>query len=107
MMSLMLCVYCGLFFIVFFFKQKTASELRISDWSSDVCSSDLAKRVRGLSLDPARAWRRAVDADRTGRRVEGAQARAVIGEGGRPAQHALRLAVGNAAVLGIEAARRR
>src|SRR3546814_4881707 len=27
---------------VFFFKQKTAYELRISDWSSDVCSSDLA-----------------------------------------------------------------
>src|SRR3546814_2625695 len=26
---------------VFFFKQKTADELRISDWSSDVCSSDL------------------------------------------------------------------
>src|SRR3546814_1415954 len=31
------CVYC--FF--FFFKQKTAYEMRISDWSSDVCSSDL------------------------------------------------------------------
>src|SRR3546814_13129033 len=29
---------------VFFFKQKTAYELRISDWSSDVCSSDLAAR---------------------------------------------------------------
>src|SRR3546814_18218394 len=29
--------------IVFFFKQKTAYEMRISDWSSDVCSSDLAK----------------------------------------------------------------
>src|SRR3546814_5626839 len=28
-------------FIVFFFKQKTAYEMRISDWSSDVCSSDL------------------------------------------------------------------
>src|SRR3546814_7826679 len=28
----------------FFFKQKTAYELRISDWSSDVCSSDLAHR---------------------------------------------------------------
>src|SRR3546814_8937717 len=27
---------------VFFFKQKTAYEVRISDWSSDVCSSDLA-----------------------------------------------------------------
>src|SRR3546814_3780983 len=29
------------FFVFFFFKQKTAYELRISDWSSDVCSSDL------------------------------------------------------------------
>src|SRR3546814_4912617 len=28
-------------YVVFFFKQKTAYELRISDWSSDVCSSDL------------------------------------------------------------------
>src|SRR3546814_8732813 len=29
-------------YVFFFFKQKTAYELRISDWSSDVCSSDLA-----------------------------------------------------------------
>src|SRR3546814_14009145 len=29
-------------FLFFFFKQKTAYEMRISDWSSDVCSSDLA-----------------------------------------------------------------
>src|SRR3546814_1690105 len=29
---------------VFFFKQKTAYEMRISDWSSDVCSSDLIDR---------------------------------------------------------------
>src|SRR3546814_10971282 len=29
---------------VFFFKQKTAYEMRISDWSSDVCSSDLQDR---------------------------------------------------------------
>src|SRR3546814_13828397 len=28
-------------FLIFFFKQKTAYEMRISDWSSDVCSSDL------------------------------------------------------------------
>src|SRR3546814_4099866 len=28
--------------VVFFFKQKTAYDMRISDWSSDVCSSDLA-----------------------------------------------------------------
>src|SRR3546814_9381824 len=30
-------------YLFFFFKQKTAYELRISDWSSDVCSSDLPK----------------------------------------------------------------
>src|SRR3546814_9655763 len=33
--------YVCLCFCVFFFKQKTAYEMRISDWSSDVCSSDL------------------------------------------------------------------
>src|SRR3546814_8463724 len=33
--------------VVFFFKQKTAYEMRISDWSSDVCSSDLPGRGRG------------------------------------------------------------
>src|SRR3546814_12534079 len=30
-----------IWFFLFFFKQKTAYEMRISDWSSDVCSSDL------------------------------------------------------------------
>src|SRR3546814_3573662 len=33
-----------LFFFFFFFKQKTAYEMRISDWSSDVCSSDLVRQ---------------------------------------------------------------
>src|SRR3546814_10237939 len=33
----------------FFFKQKTAYEMRISDWSSDVCSSDLLLRPRSAS----------------------------------------------------------
>src|SRR3546814_5147238 len=32
---------CCLYLFFFFFKQKTAYEMRISDWSSDVCSSDL------------------------------------------------------------------
>src|SRR3546814_4158554 len=36
-----LCIVC-----CFFFKQKTAYEMRISDWSSDVCSSDLARKGR-------------------------------------------------------------
>src|SRR3546814_6247164 len=35
---------CALFLSLFFFKQKTAYEMRISDWSSDVCSSDLPLR---------------------------------------------------------------
>src|SRR3546814_4769492 len=33
--------YVVIVMLVFFFKQKTAYEVRISDWSSDVCSSDL------------------------------------------------------------------
>src|SRR3546814_5734419 len=38
----LLCCHClTLYVCFFFFKQKTAYEMRISDWSSDVCSSDL------------------------------------------------------------------
>src|SRR3546814_864883 len=40
-------------FIFFFFKQKTAYEMRISDWSSDVCSSDLFARFRDAESDKA------------------------------------------------------
>src|SRR3546814_7062048 len=48
-MCVTFCV-CG----VVFFKQKTAYEMRISDWSSDVCSSDLvAMDISGL---PTRTW---------------------------------------------------
>src|SRR3546814_10231370 len=38
--GIVLCIFCVIF-VFFFFKQKTAYEMRISDWSSDVCSSDL------------------------------------------------------------------
>src|SRR3546814_19313261 len=41
---MLLCVF-------FFFKQKTAYEMRISDWSSDVCSSDLPRE--GIQPDEA------------------------------------------------------
>src|SRR3546814_12082440 len=49
------------YFFFFFFKQKTAYEMRISDWSSDVCSSDLPAQcrlrilLRGQHLDEERA----------------------------------------------------
>src|SRR3546814_6665230 len=56
-MSVCVCVFDFEFgFILFLFKQKTAYEMRISDWSSDVCSSDLAPRrlpdfARGIGID--------------------------------------------------------
>src|SRR3546814_9609672 len=61
----------------FFFKQKTAYEMRISDWSSDVCSSDLGTErifgqdtLRQQPLDFGRAlqrgWMQPVPRDRTG-----------------------------------------
>src|SRR3546814_7638473 len=41
---------------IFFFKQKTAYEMRISDWSSDVCSSDLrCFEQRRIHIDAANA----------------------------------------------------
>src|SRR3546814_1263191 len=38
--------FCWFNLFFFFFKQKTAYEMRISDWSSDVCSSDLVAHQR-------------------------------------------------------------
>src|SRR3546814_6023879 len=55
MSSVLGCRFFLLLFFLFFFKQKTAYEMRISDWSSDVCSSDLrlmsSWSVRSASLD--------------------------------------------------------
>src|SRR3546814_9283028 len=42
-------------FFFFFFKQKTAYEMRISDWSSDVCSSDLRENESHRSSSPSRS----------------------------------------------------
>src|SRR3546814_10478376 len=52
--SVYLCMWLRCFFV--FFKQRTAYEMRISDWSSDVCSSDLAGMAGGsLAAALARA----------------------------------------------------
>src|SRR3546814_2726308 len=51
------CYWFFIYVIVFFFKQKTAYEMRISDWSSDVCSSDLpqpGQRVIELAVEIVR-----------------------------------------------------
>src|SRR3546814_5034034 len=64
MWILMMCFWVIVFF---FFKQKTAYEMRISDWSSDVCSSDLeaaAPRVHRKGVDAgqdARAHQKGAD----------------------------------------------
>src|SRR3546814_4129514 len=50
-----LCVF--VFF--FFFKQKTAYEMRISDWSSDVCSSDLIEQRRYHQIEVS--WSEGMD----------------------------------------------
>src|SRR3546814_2872239 len=49
-LSVMLCCF-------FFFKQKTAYEMRISDWSSDVCSSDLYEEIPADLADKAAEYR--------------------------------------------------
>src|SRR3546814_9349448 len=48
-LCVLVCI-SGLVFI-FFFKQKTAYEMRISDWSSDVCSSDLSENTLSFESD--------------------------------------------------------
>src|SRR3546814_7255306 len=50
---------CKQLWRIFFFKQKTAYEMRISDWSSDVCSSDLDQgdAVAGHDAEGAEAVR--------------------------------------------------
>src|SRR3546814_10850860 len=56
-------VGCVCIFLFFFFKQKTAYEMRISDWSSDVCSSDLLRRAGDTApaLQPQQRWRQVVE----------------------------------------------
>src|SRR3546814_2370551 len=50
---IVVCLVLCLFVCFFFFKQKTAYEMRISDWSSDVCSSDLGAQVGAMGQQMA------------------------------------------------------
>src|SRR3546814_19429896 len=48
---------CVWFVLFFFFKQKTSYDMRISDWSSDVCSSDLTESSTPVASRSARTTR--------------------------------------------------
>src|SRR3546814_7972384 len=67
-------------FCFFFFKQKTAYEMRISDWSSDVCSSDL-RRLHAAKLHLHVAIIEAEPLEAIGRHLAGE--RRIGGEKGR------------------------
>src|SRR3546814_9510812 len=69
-------------FMFFFFKQKTAYEMRISDWSSDVCSSDL-KGTYLLSCVPRRTGRHRRQLQGAGRHSEGTARQAGAGLAGK------------------------
>src|SRR3546814_8744749 len=65
-----MCWYVSfvLYTFFFFFKQKTAYELRISDWSSDVCASDLITVEEGAQIvHPVFQHRQPVDAGAKGK----------------------------------------
>src|SRR3546814_7802127 len=75
-----ICTDCMLLMCFFFFKQKTAYEMRISDWSSDVCSSDL------IAADPCpgEPGRPPAHADQEGRDHDHRSGRAVPHPDSRP-----------------------
>src|SRR3546814_16750683 len=81
----------------FFFKQKTAYEMRISDWSSDVCSSDLLDKVALIDLlDEARPRRltyRELDAEAD------AVARALVARGLKRGERVAILSINRTAFL--------
>src|SRR3546814_10585727 len=74
----------------FLFKQKTAYELRISDWSSDVCSSDLFPRRRARGNRQRRTLSRARGAgidDRRGDRYQRGKLCPIAGSSRRSEEH--------------------
>src|SRR3546814_7846249 len=82
--------------LIFFFKQKTAYEMRISDWSSDVCSSDLSAS-RALVSRPSSAARTAGQVGGA-MLIPGPKPVAALGKAGPAVSRAIQGAVGGAAV---------
>src|SRR3546814_10881328 len=85
-----MCLLVLIIVVFFFFKQKTAYEMRISDWSSDVCSSDLASlpersgELSGGAGRPAKPLRGRAGAGRKPPRTARQPRLALCGAGRRP-----------------------
>src|SRR5213594_5168124 len=73
------------FCFFFFFKQKTAYEISVRDWSSDVCSSDLSRTMspRRGPHGPALGWPRGMGARDRKSVVSGKSVNACVDLGGR------------------------
>src|SRR3546814_1789341 len=89
--------------LFFFFKQKTAYEMRISDWSSDVCSSDLAGAQDDEFAVPGRQ-RAPLRQDIAAPAEEGGQRLRRVGQGAEDIEHP---APADPAAIGIEKRRER
>src|SRR3546814_9177396 len=75
--SVFVCLYKCVFY-VFFFKQKTAYEMRISDWSSDVCSSDLLAQQEAVTPDDFAAIQQALMSQGQGKPATEAAAKSAV-----------------------------
>src|SRR3546814_3511920 len=83
---------------VFLFKQKTAYDMRISDWSSDVCSSDLQYSALAFVI-PESIRGPAMRACKAGCRIKSGMTKlvsSISGQGRRLGRHAVRLQSGRA-----------
>src|SRR3546814_9170662 len=83
-----MCLAVGCYWTVLFFKQKTAYEMRISDWSSDVCSSDLGRGAkRSLRPHRRRSGEPARQPPAAGARLQGFGGRAICRRHGNGRVH--------------------
>src|SRR3546814_6028346 len=91
----------------FFFKQKTAYEMRISDWSSDVCSSDLVGIGAVAAAGDRQRQRpaRVAEAEMQGGEATHRQADDVGGVDAEPVHHRADVVAGAVLAVGLEALR--
>src|SRR3546814_2699846 len=76
----MYCLHSFLLLFFFFFKRKTAYDMRISDWSSDVCSSDRIDDRTGRTIASASSLEADLRGSATGNKDTAAKVGALLAE---------------------------